>query len=361
MNDTTKLAIRDLCQRYNPVFMLDAYNLVFKYFYAHKDLSVTTQDGKKFLTGHLYGFTNNFLWVREKFPDCAFVVCVDGEDKDRKSLYPEYKAHREHEIEPADDIPVLKMFSSLVDGVYWCHNENAEADDISASITRTIKHLCNKFGIGKQIYLLSSDKDWWQLIDDGDGKHCKVATVKKWGLGDKWLEDAVIIHEKEVSEEFNGVSPENLLKFRAITGDSSDNIKGYYRFFKKNAAIIAENFDYNQDTKILSLKPGVDMRASWHKFLHTITDDMKPFVRNYELMTLKEVDFELEPIFENLTESDIEKIVNGLSVLKLQSFMYKVPNFSRYKDTIKKYTDEDDEAQEAPQAGTFEADLNDLL
>ena len=78
-------------------------------------------------------------------------------------------------------------------------------------------------------------------------------------------------------------------------------------------------------------------------------------------MTLKEVDFEIEPIFENLSESDVEKIVNGLSVLKLQSFMYKSPKYSRYSDLIKKYSEKDSEMSEDPNSGTFEADLNDLL
>ena len=341
MNIETKEAIRDLCKVNDEIVILDAYNLLFRYFYSHKDLSVTTEDGIKFLTGHLYGFVKNLLRLKECMPNCGIIVCVDGMDKSRREIYPEYKANRKHEFNPEDDIGVLKSFSSLVKDVYWCYNENYEADDEAASIARTFKHLCNKFNIKKTIYLISSDRDWWQLIDDGKDKSCSIKVVKKWGNGDEWLSKAEIIDEAAVREEFNGTSPENLLKFRAITGDSSDNIKGYYRFFKKNAAIIAENFDYNEDTAILSLKEGIEMRASWHKFLHTVTDNMVPFARNYKLMTLKDIDFELEDIDRGLDEESVKDIVKGLSTLKLYSYMSNVHKFSNFSDEIKKCVDED--------------------
>ena len=53
MNIETKEAIRDLCKVNDEIVILDAYNLLFRYFYSHKDLSVTTKDGVKLLTGHL--------------------------------------------------------------------------------------------------------------------------------------------------------------------------------------------------------------------------------------------------------------------------------------------------------------------
>lgn len=337
MNDVTKKCLLNLCQRHSTVLVLDAYNLVFKYFFANKDLSVTTPDGKTFLTGQIFGFTRNILWLKEHFPDCGIVVCVDGYDASRREINPEYKAHREHEIDPANDIPVLKSILSPVNGVYWCYDPNYEADDAAASVIRTIKHLCNKFNIDKQVYMLSSDKDWWQLIDDGVGKHCKIATVKKWGAGEKWLEDAQIITESKVAEEFNGTTPENLLKFRAITGDSSDNIKGYYRFYKKNAAIIAENFDYDVNNKTLTLKEGVEMRETWKKFLPTVMDNMETFSNNYSIMSLKDFDFELIHISEGVTEQVIEAVVKALETLKLYYYMSNFGKYSPYKELIDKY------------------------
>ena len=361
MNDQTKYCILDLCKKYEPVFILDVYNYIFRFHFAHKDLSITTEEGQTFLTGHLYGFTKNLLYLKEKFPNCAVVMCVDGHDKERREILPEYKAHREHEINPADDLHVLTSFCSLVDGVYVCYDENYEADDAAASVTRTLKHLCNKFNIDKQIYLLSSDKDWWQLIDDGIGNHCKVATVKKWGLGEKWFTEAEIITEDKVKEEFNGVSPKNLLKFRAITGDTSDNIKGYYRFFKKNAAIIAENFDYDRDNNTLNLKDGVDMRSSWSKFLNTITNDITTFSNNYRVMSLKDFDFTLSSISQNVSEDTVNNILQALQKLKLYYYLSNVGRYSSYKPIIDKFLSQDTQMEEDLKVDTIEANLEDLL
>lgn len=341
--------------------IIDVYNYVFKFYFAHRDLSVTLEDGTSLPTGHLYGFTRNIIWLKEKFPECAIILANDGYDQERRNIDENYKAGRAHEIEPGEYVVDLFKMCSLIDGVYVVYDKDYEADDAAASVTRTLKHLCNKFNIDKQIYLLSSDKDWWQLIDDGVGNHCKISTVKKWGTGDKWLEEAQIITEEKVGEEFNGTKPENLLKFRAITGDSSDNLKGYYRFFKKNAAIIAENFDYDEEKNELVLKDGVEMHASWEKFLTKVQEDMSVFQKNYKIMSLKDFDFSLIPISDRLADDSIPEIVDMLEKFKLYYYMQNSPNFSAHGSKIKEVVESKNAGQDVGEQQTVECDLNDLL
>jgi len=340
MNDLTKHSIFDICKKYEEIIVIDVYNYIFKYFYAHNDLSVTTKDGEVIPTGHIYGFTKNILFLKDHFPKCAIILCVDGKDTSRSELYPEYKAGREHQLNPGDYIGVIEDLCSIIDGVYICYDPSYEADDAAGSSVRTLKYLCNKFNIPKQIYLLSSDRDWWQLIDDGEGKCCRISAVKKWGMGNKFIEEAQFVTESVVREEFNGTSPENLLKFRSITGDSSDNIKGYYRFYKKNAAIIAENFDYDTDTKCLVIKDGIEQRQSWQKFLEVVQGDMSIFSRNYELMSLKEFDFTLVPIFKDVSESKIKSIIECIKNLELNTFLEHIKIVSPYRDILNKYVEE---------------------
>lgn len=361
MTDDTKHVLVKLCKEKNPIFVLDVYNHIFRYFFAHKDLSVTLEDGTRVPTGHLFGFTRNILWLKEKFPDCAIVLANDGYDQTRRDVDPNYKAERVHEIEPGEYVLDIFKMCSLADDVYVVYDKKYEADDAAASVVRTIKHLCNKFSIDKQIYLLSSDKDWWQLIDDGRDAHCKISTVKKWGAGEKWFEEAQIIDEAKVGEEFNGTKPENLLKFRAITGDSSDNLKGYYRFYKKNAAIIAENFDYDIENNQLVLREGCEMRASWDKFLNTVTSDMSVFKKNYEIMSLKDFDFDIIPISDRVSDEDISHIVDTLETFKLYYYMQHVTEFSKYADKIKAAVAEKGAGQDVGDQTTVECDLNDLL
>ena len=95
----------------------------------------------------------------------------------------------------------------------------------------------------------------YQLVREGGDVNVRI--IRKFGQGRKWMEDADLVDTSKVRETFNGVYPENLVKFRAISGDSSDRLKGYYRFRKSNAAIIAENFDYSVEKKGFVLKTGI--------------------------------------------------------------------------------------------------------
>lgn len=363
MNNVTKQSIFDLCKKYDTVFILDVFNYVFKYYFAHKELSIQSKLGETIPTGHIYGFLKNLLFLKEKFPNCAIVMAIDGIDNQRREVNPEYKANRHHEIEPSEYIDLIMGFCSLVEGVYTCYDANFEADDIVNSVSKDVKYLCDKYEIQKQVYILSTDKDMYQLVSDKG--FCKVNSVKKWGLGDKWFEEATIIDEKGVMEVFEGVAPENLLKFRAIVGDSSDNLKGYYRFFKKNAAIVANNFDYDIEKQALVMKDGVEMHESWKKFLNKIFEDISVLDRNYKVMAMKKFDYELNPVFIGLTEDTVKTIIDTLSIYEMHSYMRGVSKYSPYKDWVIKalnsIEDGEDDMPVEDIANSIMGDLSSLL
>lgn len=343
MNDVTKKAVFDLCSKHKEVFILDTYNYIFKYYFAHKDLSVVVK-GKEVPTGHFYGFLKNLLFLKEHFPDSAIVMAIDGKDLSRSEINPQYKADRQHEIEPMDYMRDLMDFCSLVDGVYACYNPNYEADDIVCSIAKQVKSLCDKHSIMKKIYILSNDKDMYQLITD-EGL-CTISVVKKWGYGEDWFDKAEIINVDGVMEAFNGVAPDDLVKFRALTGDASDNLKGYYRFYKKNAAIIAQNFDYDREKQQLVLKEGREMHLSWEKFLPKVLEDMSIFSTNYEIMSMKVFDYELYPISQDLTVEAVDSIMDKLKSLKMYSYMSNVDRYSPYNNSILAYMERDTQIDE---------------
>lgn len=363
MNQITKQSIFDICKKYDTVFILDVFNYIFKYYFAHKELSIKSETGETIPTGHIYGFLKNLLFLKEKFPNCAIVMAIDGHDAQRREVNPEYKANRQHEIEPSEYISLIMGFCSLVDGVYTCYDANYEADDIVNSVSKDVKYLCDKYQIDKQVYILSTDKDMYQLITDKG--YCKVNSVKKWGLGDKWFEEAAIIDEKGVMEVFEGVAPENLLKFRAIVGDSSDNLKGYYRFFKKNAAIVANNFDYDLENQALVMKPGVEMHESWRKFLNKIFEDITVLDKNYKVMAMKKFDYELIPIFINLNEETVKSIVETLFLYEMNYYLRNVGKCSAYSTWIDKFlSDIEQSTPEEPVediASSIMSDLSSLL
>lgn len=334
MNSDTKMALYDICTKYEDVFVVDMFNYIFKYYFANKSLSVI-KDGKTYPTGHFFGITRQMLFIKEKFPNCAIIFAVDGHDKSRREINEDYKAGRVHEIEPQDYVSQILRFCSLIDGVYSCYNQNYEADDVIGSITRSLKILCDKNGLKKNLYILSSDRDMYQLIDDNSS--CKVRAIKKFGYGNDWYKDTEFIDELKVQEAFNGVVPKDLLKFRAITGDSSDNLKGYFRFRKANASIIATNFDYDKENHKLVLKKGVPMRESWKKPLSVILEDFSVFEKNYEIMRLKNFDFDIVTRYKGLSNNDVDNILDELKFYEMNMYISNVGSFSPYGDIIFEY------------------------
>lgn len=356
MNNDTKMALYEICNKYNDVFIVDMFNYIFKYYFANKGLSVI-KDGNEIPTGHLFGITRQMLFLKDKFPNCAIIFAVDGYDPSRREINEDYKADRVHEIEPKDYVSDILRFCSLIDGVYSCYDAHYEADDVIGSISTTVKSLCEKNKINKNVYILSSDRDMYQLISDSG--YCKIRSIKKFGYGNEWYKDTEFIDESKVREAFNDVEPKNLLKFRAITGDSSDNLKGYFRFRKANASIIATNFDYDKDGHKLSLKNGVPMRESWKKPLATILEDFSIFEKNYAIMKLKMFDFEILSIYKGLCDPDVDDILKDLYFYELNMYIHSVSMYSPYKSRIDAYNESMSNIENA--VDTIKEDLASLL
>ena len=334
MNEITKKSIYDMCVNHEDVIVVDVMNYLHRYMWVHQDMQAVV-NGEPVCTGHLYGFTNLMLYLKEKFPNCAIVLALDGIDRERRATNEEYKAQRSHTYQVNSEMGELIKMCSLVEGVYTCFDENYEADDVINVVSNTVRNICVKNNIQKTIYILSNDKDMFQLVTDGD--ICNIHIIRKFGSGKNWMSDADIVTVDVVKEKFNGVSPKDLVKFRAIVGDSSDNLKGYFRFRKSNAAIIAENYDYNEESKVLSLKEGVLPCQSWRKFLPTIMDDMKTFRDNYAIMKLKDFDFEIVPVNSKEFIRPIDEIVGIIKKYELRQYMFKVPKYSPYREELSQY------------------------
>lgn len=336
MTEDTKMALYEICKKYDDLMIVDVLNYLHRYMWVHREMSVPMGD-EMICTGHLYGFTKLMTYLKDKFPNCAIVLALDGIDKSRRSINVEYKAQRDHTYRVDAEMAELLKMCSLVDGVYTCYDENYEADDVINVVSSTVHSLCVKNGIKKNVYILSNDKDMYQIIKDSDV--CPVHSILKFGYNGNSHE---IVDEACVREKFNGVSPKDLVKYRAIVGDASDNLNGYYRFRKANAAIIAENFDYDEAKGLLYLKEGSKPGLSWKKFLPTIMDNMEIFRNNYAIMKLKSFDFEIVNIhdMESLSESDrIEALSDAMSIIdkyKLNQYKRSViyGRYSRYRNIL---------------------------
>jgi DNA polymerase I len=204
------------------VYLIDGYSLLYRAFYALPQ-SISTSSGLP--TNALYGFTSMLLKLLDSDEEVGLGVVWDGGmPKFRLEVFPEYKAQRsampeelrsqlDHldEILEAMNIPAIRA-------------EGFEADDALATMSRQVPE-------GVELFIVTGDQDAMQLVD-GRVKVLRttrgVSETKEYG-------------REEVVEEY-GVTPEQIPDYKALTGDSSDNIPGVRGIGPKGAANLLQQF-----------------------------------------------------------------------------------------------------------------------
>lgn len=195
----------------NTLFIIDAYNLIYRMFYALPEM--TTRDGRH---------VNAIFWVAkflrslaEENPFATLIVATDVGQSFRANLYTEYKATRDR---MPDNLRsqidwVFSLFEAS--GIQVLSHEWYEADDIIGTIAHNHSH--SEY----QVVIISSDKDLCQFVRDGE-VHIYDAMKRKF------------MKRADVMEKF-WVPPEQVRDYLAIVGDSSDNIPGISWFGPKKA------------------------------------------------------------------------------------------------------------------------------
>jgi DNA polymerase-1 len=185
--------------------IIDSNALIHRAFHALPD-TMENKEGLK--TNSIYGFSNILIKIINELKPTHIVACFDVKKKTfRNDLYKEYKANRKKQPQELyDQIPYIKKILSAFN-VKILEQEGYEADDLIGSVASQIK------GINKII--LTGDKDAFQLIDD----ETSVLTFKK-GISE------TLTYNISNIREITGLNPEQVIDYKALRGDSSDNIPG---------------------------------------------------------------------------------------------------------------------------------------
>jgi DNA polymerase-1 len=144
----------------------------------------------------------------------------------RDKLFPEYKATRAKM--PEDLRPQMERIRQIVDAfnIPRIEQEGYEADDVLGSLAN---HLTSQ-GFGVKI--ITGDRDLLQLVND------RVLV----NLPGKTIADARDYFARDVVELF-GVKPEQVVDYKALVGDKSDNIPGVTGIGEKTAASLLNNYE----------------------------------------------------------------------------------------------------------------------
>src|SRR5690242_3825222 len=203
------------------VVLIDAHSLIYRAFFALPPMS--TSDGR--VTNAVYGFTSMLAIVLASRPEFAIAAFDLGKPTFRSQEYEEYKAGRR--AMPDDLRPQLEMvrevlgaFSIPIYGV-----EGFEADDVIGTLARIAEER------GHSVTIVSGDLDCLQLVTESVD-----ALVPRRGITDTF-----VYGPDQVRQRY-GFEPARLVDFKALRGDTSDNIPGVPGVGDKTAAKLVQDY-----------------------------------------------------------------------------------------------------------------------
>lgn len=258
-----------------PIMLVDAMN-----FFLRNYMASPQMDRNGIHIGGAIGFLKSLASLTKKFsPKKIVVVWETGGSSRRLKLFPDYKNRRKpkrtnrfygdmvpdsEENESYQKQILVELLNYLP--VFQVHMENCEADDI-------IAYLSKSYFADEEKMIISSDKDFYQLLDE---------KTKIYRPGKK-----VLYKAQDVIDEYN-IDPKNFVIAKALSGDPSDNIPGIERVGFKT---LAKKFD------LLNEEVSLDQILTEAK--NHVENDKKPLVmyqniagneelarRNLELMKL---------------------------------------------------------------------------
>jgi DNA polymerase-1 len=206
------------------LLIVDASGFAFRSYYAFPPY-YRESDGQP--TGAVLGFMS-MLWrmigAAEADKPTHAVAVFDTPGKNfRHDLFPEYKANRApaRSVELKDQMPFMRHVAEAL-GMAVTEKQGFEADDVIATIA------CRAMAAGVRSTIVSSDKDFGQLVVDG------------WiEIVDPMAKRRVL--EADVEEKF-GVPPHQVADVQALWGDAVDNIPGIAGCGKDIAARLIRRF-----------------------------------------------------------------------------------------------------------------------
>ena len=191
------------------LFLLDAYALIYRGYYAF--IKNPRINSKGFDTSAILGFMNSlFEIIRSQKPDYIGVAFDKGGSVSRTEMFIEYKSNRDKTPEPI--IMAIPYIKNILEGmnIPILEQEGFEADDIIGTVAKKAEKKNFK------VFMVTPDKDFSQLVSENIFL-CKPARMGNgmeiWGT-------------KEVNEKFETESPEQVVDFLGMMGDSVDNIPG---------------------------------------------------------------------------------------------------------------------------------------
>ena len=280
--------------------LIDGNSLAYRAFYALPD---TMKTASGITTNAVYGFTTMLLKILEKKPDFIAIAFDRAAPTFRHKEYKEYKATRQ-KAPPTliEQMPLVRKISEGFE-IPVFEMDGFEADDLIGTLAK----MAEKEDFDVEIF--TGDMDALQLVDD------KISVQRTM----RGLTDIVKFDEKEVEKKY-GITPKQIVDYKAILGDTSDNIPGIHGIGKVGAVKLLQEFgsldNILMNTSKISapslrnkVESGIDM-ARLSKRLATIVTDVP---MNIDLGKLQAKELNLSKVIPLFEEFEFNSLIKKYS------------------------------------------------
>ena len=207
------------------LMLLDGNGLIYRGYYALIATPLTTSKGE--LVNAVFGFTNIVLRaIQDVKPDAVAIAFDLGAPTFRHERFEEYKATRQRmPDELRDQFPKVREVVAAL-GIPVYEREGFEADDVIATLTGQAEHL------GLETTIVTGDLDMLQLVTE----HTRLMVSLRGGVAN------TVVYDLARMDERWGLRPDQMLDYKALKGDTTDNIPGVPGVGEKTAAKLVATY-----------------------------------------------------------------------------------------------------------------------
>ena len=296
------------------IFILDAYALIFRAYYAFIKRPIINSKGLN--TSAIFGFTNTLfeLLINEKPDYIAVAIDYPGANL-RHEMFPDYKANRSATPEDIKlAVPYIKeILKALNIPIYEI--EGYEADDTIGTLAKKAEKE------GFQVFMMTPDKDFAQLVSEN------IFMYKPKRMGD----GTDILGVEEVLTKFKIENPKQVIDILGLWGDSADNIPGAPGVGEKGSQKLISQYGSIENL----LEHTHELKGKLKENLETFKDQI---LLSKDLATIRlDVPVEFSSEDTKLKQPDVNKINELFQELDFKMLMSK---FQRYINSIRNENNE---------------------
>lgn len=290
------------------LILIDGHALAFRSFFALERTGMKTSDKEP--TWAVFGFFKaifDLLKNPKISPDCIAVAFDVSHHTFRTECFEEYKANREQMPDTMRSQMGLIMEGLKAFNIPIYTKEGFEADDVIGTIVTKASKL------GHKTIILTGDQDAFQLIDR-EGTVSVLIPSKGELVNYDWAG----VYNKL------GIYPDQVIDYKALRGDTSDNIPGIKGIGEKTAVKLLDRFQTLDN--VLSHIDEVEGKSLKEK----LANGVEMAKMSYFLATIKrDVDIDFDFDKTNLEMPDVEQVSNFLKRVQFFSFLKNLPEILR--------------------------------